>query len=423
VKNKVLFGLLVFVVVVAFLLGACAKPAPAPAPTPAPKPAPAPAPPVKDAIVIGMARSYSGPLAPITKFVAEPIIDMWLDEVNARGGIYVAEYGKKLPVKYIKYDDKSDRGTMVKLMEKLVIEDKVDLLFGPTGTGMLFAAVPVANKLEAILLPMEGGAASLKTMISEFPWAFTLITTGDVQGPVLADVCVELGMKTVAMTYCEDLHGYEYRDSVVPAFVARGIDVVMLESHPLGIKDLSPVLKKAKGLKVDVFYCASYPAENYLATKQAIELDFNPKVFAMNVGGCWNSFRDMFGANVVEGVIAVGAFSEKSGPGVKEFRDKFIARYGEGACEHWGHICYWVMFQHFENCVDKAGTLDPEKLRDVLATETSDTAWGPFRWVNGVVPTELYCGQMGQWLKGMYEVIDPGAKRTATPIIKPPWPK
>jgi len=55
VKHKVLFGLLVFAVVAAFLLGACAPaPAPAPTPTPTPTPPPAPpAPPAKDKIVIG----------------------------------------------------------------------------------------------------------------------------------------------------------------------------------------------------------------------------------------------------------------------------------------------------------------------------------------------------------------------------------
>jgi len=32
-------------------------------------------------------------------------------------------------------------------------------------------------------------------------------------------------------------------------------------------------------------------------------------------------------------------------------------------------------------------------------------------------------GEWGQWQKGVFEVIDPGEKRTAAPILKPDWPK
>jgi hypothetical protein len=32
-------------------------------------------------------------------------------------------------------------------------------------------------------------------------------------------------------------------------------------------------------------------------------------------------------------------------------------------------------------------------------------------------------GEWGQWQKGVFEVIDPGAKCTAPPILKPAWPK
>ena len=51
---------------------------------------------------------------------------MWVKEVNAQGGIYVKEEGKKLPVEMLVYDDKSDMGTMTRLLDKLILQDKVD---------------------------------------------------------------------------------------------------------------------------------------------------------------------------------------------------------------------------------------------------------------------------------------------------------
>ena len=77
-KNKVLLGMVVSIVVVVFLVGVCATNSLA-----------------KDKIIIGQAVSLSGPLAPSNAFVSAPYYDFWVKVVNAEGGIYVKEYGKK----------------------------------------------------------------------------------------------------------------------------------------------------------------------------------------------------------------------------------------------------------------------------------------------------------------------------------------
>jgi len=81
VKKKVLFGLIVLTLVALVALPLCA--------------ACAPAPPAKDKIVIGAARPISGPLAQIGDYAMGPVMTLWSEEVNARGGIDVA--GRKLP--------------------------------------------------------------------------------------------------------------------------------------------------------------------------------------------------------------------------------------------------------------------------------------------------------------------------------------
>src|SRR4030042_5015048 len=144
-KNKALLGLFVFAVVVVFSMGATG----------------AKEPPKKDKIRIGQAVSLTGPNAVIHISGAFVPQTLWVEEVNAKGGIYVKQYGKKLPIEWIQYDDKSDHGTMVRLIEKLILEDKVDFLLPPCSTLYLFAAAPVANKHGYVLLGAEGGAESL----------------------------------------------------------------------------------------------------------------------------------------------------------------------------------------------------------------------------------------------------------------------
>ena len=84
--------------------------------------------PDKDKIVVGMSRPLSGPLAAVGDSAFKPIYETWVPMVNDEGGIYVEEYGKKLPIETIIYDDTSDPATMARLTEKLILEDKVDFL-------------------------------------------------------------------------------------------------------------------------------------------------------------------------------------------------------------------------------------------------------------------------------------------------------
>ena len=93
-------------------------------------------------IRIGNAISLSGPYAAGSITTQTNPYDMWVKEVNAKGGIYLKKYGKRIPVEIIRYDDKSDMGTVVKLVEKLILDDKVDLLLPPWSTAMNFAIAP-----------------------------------------------------------------------------------------------------------------------------------------------------------------------------------------------------------------------------------------------------------------------------------------
>lgn len=379
----------------------------------------------KDKIRIGQAVSLSGPNAIIHVPGALPPQTLWVEEVNAKGGIYVKEYGKKLPIEWIQYDDKSDHGTMVRLIEKLILEDKVDFLLPPCSTSFLFAAAPIANKYGYILIGAEGGAETLTTLVKDLPYVFLTLNYSKHQIPVLADQFVEWGVKTVAITFNEDLHGVEYSNRALSEFKAKGLKVVSSKSHALGVQDLSPILKEAKAANVDAFCCFSYPGENILVTKQAIELGFNPKAFFCSVGPFALWFRDIFGANTIEGLMGGGAWNAKSSPAAKDLYDRIIARFGEKGIDMWGNLYYWGSLQFFQKAIEKAGTLDQKKIRDIIATEKFETALG-LTWYDKDqnLAEECHPGEIGQWINGEWEVILPANKATAKPIFpKPPWPK
>jgi len=371
-------------------------------------------------IVFGQVTSLTGANALGVESTSGPVHEMWIADINAGGGLYIEEYGKRLPVRLLQYDDQSDIGTMTTLLEKLIVEDKVDFILPPWSTAFHFAAAPIATKYEKILVNAAGGAVKLHEMIDDVPYYFQVLNFGETQVPALADILVELGVKSVAIIFIGDLHGVEYSGLAVPQFAQKGIDVRMVEVYPANPEDLSTQLKKAKDLDVDAFIGYTYPPATFLATGQAIELGINFDVFYLNVMVFSPAYRDAFGP-LSEGMMGGGAWNPKSSPGAKAYYDHYVDFYDGAEPDYWGSYYYYPSLQHFQQAIEEAGTLDNSVIRDIMVTRTYDTYAGPV----GYDEDRFFMhhpGEIGQWQNGVFEVIDVGDKRTAPPILKPDWP-
>jgi branched-chain amino acid transport system substrate-binding protein len=397
---------------------ATAEPVPTEAPTVAP---------TKDAIVVGMSRPLSGPLAVIGDSAFRPIYETWVPMINDEGGIYVEEYGKKLPIELIIYDDTSDPGTMTRLTEKLILEDKVDFLWPACGTAFVFAQAPIANKYGYVLLTAEGGATQIKELLPGLPYVFVTLSFSDwYQLPVLADLLAAKGATTAYVAYIADLHGIEYSGVAGIEFPAKGIDVVGLKSLPPDIKDLSPVLKDAEASGADVFCCFAYPDQIMPATGTSIELGYNPKAWVGGPGVNFGFYHTTFGP-MVEGITGFSAFARGSSPELDELADILYEGKPEEIQDWWGHPFYWAAVDVWKVAIEKAGTLDQEVIRDVIVSASADdpldTVLGPTWFDNGLLAKETHPGEIGQWIDGVFEVVGPVDKATGEFVYpKPPWP-
>jgi len=99
----------------------------------------------QDSIKIGWAISKTGPFAAGAGVTTLPNYQVWVKDVNDAGGINVG--GKKLKIEVIEYDDRSNSEEMIKAVERLATQDKVDFILPPWSTGMNLAAAPIFNKL------------------------------------------------------------------------------------------------------------------------------------------------------------------------------------------------------------------------------------------------------------------------------------
>ncbi len=377
----------------------------------------------KDKIVVGMSRPLSGWNAVIGDSAFRPVYETFVDEVNADGGVYVEEYGKKLPIELLVYDDKSDVGTMTMLTEKLIVEDKVDFLWPASGTAFLFAQAPIANKYGYVLITAEGGATSLRDMLPSMPYVFVTLSFSDwYEVPVFADLLEEKGAKSAYVTYIADLHGIEYSGVAGIEFAKKGIDIVGSKSLPPDIKDLSPVIKEAKASEADVFCCFAYPDQVFPAIGTSVELGYNPKVWIGGPGVNFGFFHTAFGP-LVEGVTGWTSFSPKQSAASAELAEKLWGGKPEDVQDPWGHPLYWAGLETWKQAIEKAGTLDQDKIQEILATEKFQTVLGETWYEKGLLSKDCHPGEVGQWVNGVYEVVGPKDKATAEFVYpKPEWP-
>lgn len=414
------------------LVAAACGPAAAPTPEPTPEPTeaptavptvvPSPAP-TKDKILVGMSRPLSGPLAVIGDSAFKPIYETWVPMVNDEGGIYVEEYGKKLPIELVIYDDTSDPGTMTRLTEKLILEDKVDFLWPACGTAFVFAQAPIANKYEYVLVTAEGGATTIKEMLPSLPYVFVTLSFSDwYQLPVLAELLADKGATTAYVSYIADLHGIEYSGVAGIEFAKHGIEVVGTKSLPPDIKDLSPVIQDADASGADVYCCFAYPDQVMPATGTSAALGYNPKAWVGGPGVNFGFYHTTFGP-AVEGILGFTAFARGSSAALDEMADILYEGKPEEIQDWWGHPFYWASLDVWKAAIEKAGTLDQKVIREVLATETVDTVLGPTWFENGLLAKEAHPGEIGQWIDGVFEVVGPTDKATAEMVYpKPPFP-
>jgi branched-chain amino acid transport system substrate-binding protein len=320
-----------------------------------------------------------------------------------------------------------------------MVEDKVDFVFPPASTAFFFAAAGVANDHGYLLMGAEGGATTIREQLAKYPMFFGLLNFSDWNEiPVLAQIIQEVGVKSVAMIALDDLHGIEYSSTMKTEMAKINVPIVYEASVPSDMADFTAQLRQAQDSGADCLYVPCYPWMNYPMVGQMIQLGYNPKMLCMGPGTTFGAFPYAMGADagpevgykVVEGVMGYGAWSIHSSPALAELRDKMLnspvlvaAGFNESNMDYWGHAFYWAGLEMFRQAIEKAGTLDNKKVAEVLKTEHFQTVLGDTWFDNQLLAVECHPGQVGQWQNGVFEVIDPGAKRTAAPIYpKPAWP-
>ncbi len=389
----------------------------------------------KESILIGASRPISGAQSPIGDAALGPMMKLWEKKINAEGGIYVAEYDRKLPIEFLIYDDTSDVSTMVRLTEKLILEDKVDILFSACGTSFISAQAPIANKYGMVLITAEGGAVTMRDSLPGLPYTFISLSFSDhYELPVFADMCAAKGAKTAYIISIADLHGVEYGGVGNIEFARVGIEVLANKSVPETTTDFSLLVKEAKAANPDVFCVFAYPAIVLPVTGEMMAIDFNPPAVIMGPGANFGFYGVSFGGdpNTVNGVSCFATANKDTSPAFAQHFAELEELVGWPNSDWWGTPLYSPIMDIWVQSIEATGTLNQAVNRDYIATHHFDTILGD-TWFEmsgdggGLMAKETHTGEIGQWQNGTVEIVG-GGDWPATVITsdwiypKPDWP-
>ncbi len=264
-------------------------------------------------------------------------------------------------------------------------------------------------------------AISAKFKELAIPNFYTMLVQPEPQmkafGAYLKDLKAQGKISKVAVAYVNDLFGIELNTATAPALKEAGIEIVDTKSYPLGVKDLSPVLKGFKAAGADCFIGLTYPPDNILVTGQAKEVDWNPAVFITAVGTAFPFYRDRFKG--AEGVTGIAGWNPKvKFPGAREYYDAHVKKHTKEP-DRWASAFAYASLQILERCVGEVG-LDRPKIKAMLDATEFQTVAGPIKFVKGEnVSTP---GMVGQWQKGEFELVWPKSVATGIPVVpKPAW--
>jgi branched-chain amino acid transport system substrate-binding protein len=313
------------------------------------------------------------------------------------------------PVKYLVYDDKSDPGTAVKLYQRLLTVDKVDLCAGPFSSAISKAVTPI---LERYKMPSVHNAASDPAIWRgrKLKWAVQAQPSTEVYYPGMAEIASKYGAKTAALVFEDTSFPTGLAISFRKQLEKAGVKIVLYEAYPKGISDWTPVLSKAWALRPDIIGIGGYEPDAIGLTKAAQEIKAAPKLMLWTVAAQSPDYAKAVG-DACCGIIGESLWEPTvNTPGNKEFLGYFEKVIGTPA----NQIVYQQAMgynagQVLEIAVKTVGSLDLEKIRDVMFSLDIDTMYNHYK----VMPLDsddsgLQVGASAilvQWQK-----IKPGAK-------------
>jgi len=354
--------------------------------------------PTGDTIKIALVASFSGPAAVVGQIYWISV--QWAaHDINKRGGILVD--GKKKLVQVIKADTQSKPDVCKKVCERMVLQEKVDVLWGTNGSHLMKVINQVAKKYKVIALCAAALSDDLYNAQNFTRYSFMTSFSTEQIGRAAAYYYGQIGKKEKRFyILCQDyLFGHQMAEGFKKGLKEYypEAEIVGEDYHKLFLTDFAPYLTKIKASGAEVIYTGDWIPDAANLLKQARQMGI--KLPFANIFLDEPNFLHEVGVKGTNGLVHVSQYGAEGKTFKTPERIKFykawndlwkagkwgapynskLYKHGTGNIGAYKEETYWLL-----SVIERAGSTKAKKIIKVFEGDT-------YQYANGKVMEMRAC--------------------------------
>jgi len=371
-----------------------------------------------DKILIGTTVSESGYMAEdsIPSFKGRQLA---VDLVNKDGGLFLSKFNKKVPVKLVYYDDKSEPSSAVRSFQRLANMDKVDFFLSAHGSTLSFAVAKIAET-NKIPMTIYAGYAN-KIWTQGYKYIFNVGPTASQYCKAFVSLVKSLPDKPkVGLIHEDGLWAKAVSGAMSKLGKAEGVQIDIVDVYPSDSKDVSSSVNKVIAGGYPIIGTVSHVRNDLLVTRTILEMGVGSKfkmIYVQTATG-YPSFAQKFKPEQIQGIVGTSVWASSIKTYFNtEFQAAYKKAYGEEPS--WVSAIGFAGAQAMLEAIKDAGTSDREAVRQAFLTKDIKTILGNLKFQKDGTSdgSALVCPQMQS---GIPEVVFPTAFATKKLIYPQP---
>jgi len=239
-----------------------------------------------DELKIGIVASMTGPASTTGKDIWQSA-QLAADEINADGGVYVADLNKKIPIRLVQGDDESTREGGQKAVSRMITQDNVDILVGGFSSAVVSAhqSIVAEHKVPYIITGASTPVITRRTDVDTSYMFHHAPTTDDsgsqitlfIDDTIRPAINNKFGFPVdrplkLAILYQDSPYGTGHQTAIKNTIASNNltIKIVAEEAFKMGESDYRTVLTSIKNADPDVVYVTAFLNEQIPIETQAM---------------------------------------------------------------------------------------------------------------------------------------------------------
>ncbi|HEX3034087.1 MAG TPA: amino acid ABC transporter substrate-binding protein [Thermodesulfobacteriota bacterium] len=349
-------------------------------------------------------------------------LNLWVKNINKAGGIFLKDHKRKFLVELRCYDDESSVDKCRRFVEKLILDDDVDILIGPYSSGHTLAAVPIAEKYKRPL--WNHGGSSDEIFAKGFTHIVSAITPASRYLTGIIDMVRELDEEASSVAIFQ-AEGSGFSANVTGGVKTygeeRGFQISTFK-YESAVNEFPDFLSDLKKQTPDIILGAGRAEDDILLARLIAEQQVKAKAVGVVAAGI-NTFGDFLGKQV-EGFLGPSQWE----PGIRINPDfgptpyDFLVRFKDA----YGYEPSYPAAQGYniglviQKCIEELETPNEKKLRETVNGIEFKTFYGNFK-IDPATGNQIGHSMVTvQWQKGRKLIVHPKEMAEAQPLYPDP---